>query len=87
MICVYSSRTKNLIKRKGNEYCFFLEYVNRAQVSWYFKNYVDIIVELFNLLNTAIIFIILLLQFIHKSQMIILIIRKNPIPQFLCFYL
>lgn len=65
MICIHSSRTKNLIKRKGNEYCFFLEYVNRAQVSWSFKNYVDIIVELFTLANAAIIFIISLLEIIH----------------------
>lgn len=65
MIYTHSSRTKNLIKRKGNEYCFFLEYVNRAQVSWYFKNYADIIVELFTLSNATIIFIITLLEIIH----------------------
>lgn len=65
MICTHSSRTKNLIKRKGNEYYFFLEYVNRAQVSRYFKNYVDIIVELFTFSNATIIFIISLLEIIH----------------------
>lgn len=50
-----------------------------------FKNYVAITVELFNLSNTTIVFIILFLQSIHKYQMMILVIKKNPLPQFLYF--
>lgn len=50
-----------------------------------FKNYVAITIELFNLSNTTIIFIILSLESIHKYQMVILVEKKNPIPQFVCF--
>lgn len=49
------------------------------------KNYVAITIELFNLSNTTIIFIILSLESIHKYQMVILVEKKNPIPQFVCF--
>lgn len=47
-----------------------------------FKNYVAITVELFNLSNTNIMFIFLFLQSIHKYEMMILVIKKKPIPQF-----
>lgn len=87
MIFIHGSRTKNLIKIKRNEYCFFLEYVNREQISWYFKNYADINLELFNLSNAVIIFIISFIEIIHKSQMLILVRRKNLIPQIYLFLL
>lgn len=47
-----------------------------------FKNYAAITVELFNLSNTTIIFIILFLESIHKHQMMILVVKKNLIPRF-----
>lgn len=48
-----------------------------------FKNYGAITVELFNLSNITIIFIVLFLESIHTYQIMILVVKKNLIPQFL----